>query len=389
MKLKKRILSFFIVTTTLIVSTSTLSSSASTVTHKDTDNYGYSNDSSTEKKDETWVLTNEVPSSIIEFGVNYFLSCSESELLNLGFSENEIDDLSITSPITTYKYEETDLTRYYFPIISKNEIIAHITVSENETETYSIQMGKTNFARNLNEIKNTSNSAIAIITTNDTIFSLNSSNKINVIEHSYFMKNSTNNSFLEPDISLDEIEGTYQKKICLNNSVLRKYTQNVTNNNRSIEQRTLNVPVVPNASTGICWASSLASIIKYSVYLPMTEIQLRDALVNSGYGGYDYQAKSILDSYLHTTTTIDRSGMLSYNTIKASIDNGMPIYTDWQDFIDTAHAMVVNGYYYNSSIPVPYAIHVSIMDPNEATYQTFGLIPGTYYQNLTWYSSVY
>lgn len=340
-----------------------------------------------------WILTNNAPSSIIEFGVSFFLSCSEAELINAGFTNNEIIDLSIATPITAYEYEESDSIRYYFPIISEGKVIANITVSNNDNGTYSVQMGKTNFARNLNKLSNKSNNAIAIIITRNAIISLDCLDKLTVIDGSNFTCKNNENKLSLPELSFNEIKRTYQKKICVNHSILKKYNKaDSSNQSRSIEQKTLNVPIVPNAYPGVCWASSLSSIIKYRVYIPMTEIQFRDSLVNAGYNGAPYEARNIMQYYISNNITLNSGGMLSYGTIKTNIDNYEPFYTHWDHLNISAHAMAVNGYYYNSSIPVPYGIHISLMDPNEWTYQIYGLIPGSHYsiagEDYEWSSSV-
>lgn len=54
------------------------------------------------------ILTSSIPNSVVKYGSECFLSYSRTELLFLGFTNKEIDDLTISYPVTAYEYDAAD-----------------------------------------------------------------------------------------------------------------------------------------------------------------------------------------------------------------------------------------------------------------------------------------
>ena len=181
------------------------------------------------------------------------------------------------------------------------------------------------------------------------------------------------------------------------------YTETVNSQSlRLISSGSINVPFVANGTTaaypdGYCWASSLASIIKYRTTTTKLAVQIRNELLSKGYVCYDYVAKQIMQNYIGGTITLSSgTGNMPISAIQQCIDSSKPIYTDWQNSTGNgAHAMVVRGYYLNPSLIGPGYNYgtATVMDPNQPSYQSVSLIPGVTYKigtgNYEWYSSVY
>ncbi|HEZ7985363.1 MAG TPA: papain-like cysteine protease family protein [Ruminococcus sp.] len=359
------------------------------------------------KEREIWFLTDDIPTSAVEYGAYYFSTYSKAELYDLSFTDEEINNLYISYPITAYEYNEVDSPCYYFPVLSGNDIIAMLTMVDVEDGTYSITFGKSDVAQKLNQVRNNFEDASALLITNEAMYTMDSKNELVTVDMFYSSDKSLQKAISDVKIKYNQIESLYDNRVCITNNYLAKYEEKKsayssysTYSVQAVSKKDLSVPIVPNGTNasypkGYCWASAVASVVKYRKYLPMSAIQLRDSFVsNSQYTGTTADAYNIMKSYIGNSVTLSTNGMLTYNTIKSCIDSNKPIFSGWltSDF-KSGHAMVVCGYYYDSSMSGPSTERATVMDPNKATYQSIGLYPTFKYRigndNFSWCNSVY
>lgn len=343
-------------------------------------------------------LSEAVPQIISEYAIDYFKNLTKSELVDLSFDNEEITNLKLCNGIKSYTDStvSTNLEIYYFPVKSYGNVVAMLTVYSVDGNTLSAQFGKSIFANELNKLKATDNDYI-VMTTDDEILAVDANSTITILEN--FGDDEINNfNFNEYINSSTEIVSV--------NSIYDYRTSNISlYASSSIKEKYLNIPIVPNNNTtafpnGICWASSAASIIKWVGTMQTSAVNIRDQLVSAAgnppkYVGYDYQIVELLQkytkkSYLLVSHVNSNDKWMSLDDIKDAIDTSHPIYTDWQTTLG-AHAMVIRGYYYNSSVPGTDGKRVSLMDPNKTSYQSikYGdtyLIGGKLYHL---YSSIY
>lgn len=359
------------------------------------------------KKKEIWFLTDDIPTSAIEYGKYYFSTYSKVELYDLRFSDEEISNLFISHPITAYEYNETDSPCYYFPVLSGNDVIAMLTMVDVGDGTYSITFGKSDVAQKINQVRNNFNDASALLITNEAMFTLDNKSELVTVDTFYSSSNSSEKVIDDVKIKYNQIESSYDSRVCITSDLLAKYEEKESTCStystcltQAVSEKDLSVPIVPNGTNaaypgGYCWASAVTSIIKYRKYLPMTAIQFRDSLVNNNqYTGSTLDIYNIMKSYLGNPVTVSLDGMLLYSTIKSCIDNYKPICSVWlTSDMKKGHAMVVCGYYYDSSLAGPSTERATIMDPNKTTYQSISLFPTFTYRigndNFKWYNSVY
>ncbi|GEM_PF-2439994 len=324
--------------------------------------------------------TSDAPDEIDAFVRETFLTYSVTELSDLGFSESEISSLELYPAISAYQDADCDDVYYYYPVVSQGEIIALITSFESEDGSISFQFGKTRLARAINGIQSEFGPASLVIG-----------------QDAYYVTYDGNEGFLLMEFD-DYNERTYERISLDRENVIASFNDTVevgasdsciariteTGHDRSISELYLNVPFVANLNYngGVCWASSLASIIKYWGYFDdYTPRQLRNYLIvnASSYTNHTIGsmlcAKDILASVIsnHTFNAYG-NGWSSYFDIMNCIDYDMPVYSHWKayDQYNTSygHVMVIRGYYYNTSIPdsVPASKRISVMDPNETSY---------------------
>lgn len=343
-------------------------------------------------------LSEAVPQIISEYAIDYFKNLTKSELVDLSFDNEEITNLKLCNGIKSYTDStvSTNLGIYYFPVMSNGNVVAMLTVYSVDGNTLSAQFGKSIFANELNKLKATDNDYI-VMTTDDEILAVDDNSTITILENfgDDEINNFNFNEYINSSTEIVSVNSIYDYRTS-NISLCASY---------SIKEKYLNIPIVPNNNTtafptGICWASSAASIIKWVGTMQTSAINIRDQLVSAAgnppkYVGYDYQIVKLLQkytkkSYLLVSHVNSNDKWMSLGDIKNAIDTSHPIYTDWQT-TSGAHAMVIRGYYDNSSVPGTDGKRVSLMDPNKTSYQSikYGdtyLIGGKLYHL---YSSIY
>lgn len=269
---------------------------------------------------------------------------------------------------------------------------------------YSAQFGKSDFAESLNELNSSYLNPYVLVITDEAMYALDKTNALTVVDsyliNSHLSRNAELN-YDEPDVTFETIALVNNIEVVISENNAYNETINYISPRTFIEGY-LQVPFVPNGSTaaypeGYCWASALASIIKYRTSTSKTAVQILDELLSQGIKGYDYQIKPILENYVGGSVTLKSgTGKMSCTAINQCISAGKPIYTDWQcSSASSAHAMVVRGCSLNTALSGPngeYGV-ASLMDPNKSSYQIISLSPEAVYKidtnNYTWYSSVY
>ena len=64
-------------------------------------------------------LSGNVPESASEYARFYFSQFTLEQLLDLGFTYEEVERLRLAPAITAYEYDECDSLYYYFPVLSE------------------------------------------------------------------------------------------------------------------------------------------------------------------------------------------------------------------------------------------------------------------------------
>ncbi len=335
--------------------------------------------------------TQDVPDDIDRFVQEAFTSYSVSELRDLGFSEREIISLDLFPAIIAYEYEKCDDDYYYYPVVSGNTIIAMITAFRTSSGDISVQFGKTKMADSLNKLFCPQESPAGLVISSNGLYVTYDGH-----EATPFMTFDNSIKYDKETLSIDADLWKNTAKRCIDigepKYIIASYPNKFALVERGIYTKTLSVPVVPNISiggVGYCWAASLASIIKYIFYPSMTGPQLRDHII-SNINNYTSNTigtmecdKDVLNVFVFGHTFYCYYNGWDYYNFKASLDNDIPILSDWQR-TGGAHAMVICGYYYNTSIPdsAPASRRITVMDPNETNY--ISIYNGLNYNNGTY-----
>lgn len=327
-----------------------------------------------------YFLSEVIPTEITEYVRDYFTTFTFGELIDLGFTEEEINGLKLTPAITAYEYDECDSHYYYFPVTYNNEIIATLMAFEYEDGLYAVQFGKTKLASALNDLDGTSDDPYSVIITEEGYFAVNSTGVIETLQVFYpdLAERSNFEYTLEiPDVTFEEVKTANPHTVFINDSIGYSETVNTTKSARSVSQKYLSVPHVDNTYAGVCWAASSAAIIKFKINTQTSGEILRDNLVSTtrNYNGFapgtTENTAHLLNNYISDATyDFYNDGWPSFTEIQSKINDEIPIYMNWQNYTDSAHATVLRGYYYNMSMPtnIPEAKKISMMDPNEDSY---------------------
>jgi len=340
-----------------------------------------------------YLFSGDIPKSATEYAKNYFASLTVFELLDLGFTQWEIDNLRLAPGVTAYEYTKCDAPFYYFPVVDESKIIAIMTLIDYGDDVYSAQFGKSGFADSLNEIKTSVNEPVVLIIAQEGMYALDASNNFILLDAFIVGKSNLSQGYnlSVPNITFNQVISYNNVEIAISEET--KFDETIQYPTlRNVEENYIGVPFVGNLPNGVCWASSVASLIRARIYLPITATQLRDLILsNSSNTGTDNNIKAIIDSYVGGSSTISTTRP-TFSIVKTQIDNGKPIYSHWKTLPSlpyVGHAMVVRGYY---SFTGPTSIiRISLMDPNKTSYQTVD--PGGSYivgpHILTWQTAVY
>lgn len=354
-------------------------------------NAAQSTKNTADAQDDHFFLTKNAPTEITEYVKDYFTTYTYNELNSIGFTDEEIAGMKLAPAITAYEYDECDFEYYYFPILYNGDIIATITAFEYDTDSYTVQLGKTNLASALNELDGNSQSPYSLIISDEGFFAINPSGDIEILQ--IFNKGTSDvyssKSVIEiPSVTFAEIESENNNVLTINNAATYTEKTKGLKTLRSISENYLNVPIVENVSppsypNGACWAASCASIIKYSIITTDNAATIRDNLIDTtGYyheGGTDFapgtseNTANLLSKKIPSVTyNYYNNGWPSFTEIQNKINADKPIYMNWQNFGagGGAHATVLRGYYYNMSMPtnIAAAKKISMMDPNNSQY---------------------
>lgn len=349
-------------------------------------------------------LSKDVPDAAEDYGRFYFSRLTTDELLDLGFSFEEMVDLRLAPAVTAYEYDQCDDRYYYFPVMSGERVIAMLTMVDLDNGSYSVQFGKCKFAEGLNALVSNCDNPQILVICEDGMFALDQEDNFTLVD-SYITESGLSRSrsleCKQPDLTFETASLTCNTSVLINQETVYDESINFVSP-RLMWMAKVDVPFVANGSTdrypgGYCWASSITSVIKYHGNTKTISRILNEVLATS-IDGYDYEIKDLLNKYVdHTVMMLSGTGAMSMNEITKVINSGKPIYTDWQSFNESgAHAMVVRGVCIHDELVGPgfreYGT-ASIMDPNESTYQQCSLIPGQKYvkgtHSFSWYSSVY
>lgn len=308
-------------------------------------------DADTEERGH-YFLSEPTPTEITEYAGNYFTAFTFEELSDLGFTAEEIGGLKLTPAITAYEYDKCDSRYYYFPVICNNEIIATLTVFEYDDGLYAAQFGKTKLAAGLNNLNGTADDPYAVIITEEGFFAVNSTEIMETLQIFYFDSETENISEYNleiPDVTIDEMKAANARAVFTDDTTSYSETVDHIKSARSVSEKYLSVPHVGNTSDGVCWAASSASIIVFkTIWRPVAA--LRDELVSmtGSYNGFEpgtsENTAHLLNSYIPGASyDFYNDGWPSFTEIQSKINNEIPIYMNWQDYINSGHATVLRG----------------------------------------------
>ena len=375
------------------------------------------------RKTGFYFLSDIVPLDVTEYAHEYFLSFSYEELEYLGFTDNEIANLGIGPAITSCGCEQLDDNIYYFPVMCKDSILAMLTAYKDETGEISIQFGKSQLSDSLNKLKTTGQKPYILVSTEQGMYAVNKNNILTELEPSLysasdsdddipdtvdspqddFKENSNqSNGFklsvehdLLADINAFYAQSPKDRKMIKGRNIapvnkiqpdidyrqIKKENKNIVNVKPLVIYNTttgskangnvvLSVPYVPNSNNfsghkqGICWASSMASILIWW-YKEMenqdlgSEIYVRDFIFanassfSENTAGSPAWAEDVLDYYIpnaYYQREIYKTNpkWIQEGSVIVDINANMPIYVYWDNRFSAKdsddHIAVINGY---------------------------------------------
>lgn len=364
-------------------------------------------------QDEMYFLSDYVPDSVSKYAKDFFSLLSYNTLIDDGFTQEEILNLSLDQALTAYEYDECDDSYFYFPVSDGRNIIAMLTVIDLGEGKYSAQFGKSDFADRFNKLTTSLDNPCILVITNGGMFAINKENEIFNIDNYSYGKEAVilkSNEHEVPDITFEQASKVNDTKVIISAETAYETKSNIIEP-RVVINKNLAVPIVKNIAPsgfprGICWAAATASVIKYrkGTQISLSATELRDQIFNTlkdaDIPSDEDNIKSIFRLYIGETSY--KKGEMSPYEIQKTLNSNKPIYTSWiyktEGNIAYGHALVVRGIYQDTDLAGPFLPGenpnigiISLMDCNYSNYQTVSC-SGTYNQGVhtyKWYSSIY
>lgn len=362
---------------------------------------------------EMYFLSDEVPDSASKYAREFFSSLGYNELIDDGFTQEEILNLRLEQALTAYEYDECDDPYFYFPVSDGRDIIAMLTVIDLGKGKYSAQFGKSDFAYKFNEIMTSADNPCILVIANEGMFALSRDNvflKVDTYSYGEETEVLRSNELKTPEVTFEQASRINDTEVVISDETAYEERVNIVES-RFVANKNLTVPIVKNVAPdgfprGICWAAAAASVIKYrrGTQLSLTATQLRDQIFNANKNeetpSDDTNMRKIFTLYLGSTTY--KKGEIVPYEILNILNNDKPIYSSWiyrtEGNIAYGHALVIRGIYQDTELSGPFLPgedpgigKMSLMDCNYSTYQTVAC-GGKYKQGTytySWYSSIY
>ena len=278
----------------------------------------------------------------------------------------ESDELNVGNPFVIYELDGSPNDIWYYPIYMDAEIKCLIVISAFDDELSLSVTGE--FVNQLNELGYDNN--MLFIKENDNIYAVDEEG------NSYFLSGDSE-TVEETNRDYNELK-EYIENNCCNVSISQSVqniesedtgitvqggaTQTITNGKECIMTNCL----VAQYEYGICWAASVATIVRYMTNLyPYSTLNAIDVARAVGeYYGVDTNDSTQIDEWLGGGDVDDAqlalalygvyytvmNRVLSYSEIKSEIDNSSPIYIAAEYYNEkgdrSGHATVIYGYYH-------------------------------------------
>ncbi|MDE7399790.1 MAG: hypothetical protein K2N06_09720 [Oscillospiraceae bacterium] len=221
-----------------------------------------------------YLLSGDVPESAIDYGRLCFSNLSADQLMDCGFSYEEIINLRLAPAVTAYEYDACDSPYYFFPVLCRGNVVAMLTVIDKEDGTYSCQFGKSEFANSLNELNTSQNNPSILVMTEKAMFALDCNDNLTVVEtYTVSSEQKLRSTVVNtPSVTFETASTINHFKVVVEDGTAYNEVVNCVSP-RAARRNSLSVPIVANGSntlypSGYCWASALASIIKISLRNP-------------------------------------------------------------------------------------------------------------------------
>lgn len=264
-------------------------------------------------------------------------------------------------------YDKEEL--FYYPIICGSEVIGIVSIIYSEGHIISVTAGRS-FADALNEIlsSQSQNVRLAFYCDDSGIWAINESGKVFVI-------------FDNPNIQQDTQKNT--RNIYLNSTayipVNTLYQKNqvfslnkLSSSPRAAQKDLVNYPIVAQGGDPLCWAASLASILRFEVpsqYSSITARQVADKVGHDISGAWSYEVRDYMAQLMpsvYKPTYINST--LGFRDIMVIINNVDPLYIAAWAKDGGGHAVVICGYnLWNTGFTV------RLMNPGTARFESMSL----------------
>lgn len=334
------------------------------------------------------VRTSPISNEVNEYAIDIFSRLSVSNLAAMGFTDQEMVNLSLSPGFCMLDNEEGEYIDniYHYIIKSNDDFVGSLVVTYTEGE-YSFQISKSDYASKLNEIRsNISNKARNEFT-------------IMATESRYYCVDDANSYVLDSKISEGELVSELEPELASYDRlsispVLGEISINIADSisnapnilqNSAYTEYVINVPYCNNMiinGTGTCWISVTASIIDYRLngafsstasaeYYRNLLLQNQYIIANNYYGTI-----SDICAYINSPTLCSYSvysGMPMFIITQTLAYNNSPCAIEYlsQSPWGENHTVVLAGFSCLSSSPHdPQYQSCYIMDPNN----TQGLI---------------
>jgi hypothetical protein len=315
---------------------------------------------------------------------------SQESYEHLGYDKQQISGLYLAQPLTEYSYEDFPgrCTVFIYPVMNyENRIIGILNAGIDAEGRNTYDFGKTFYCDLLNELTEESET-LSLISTRSSIWAINEKSELTLLQD-FFL-----DELVIPEVTFKEVVMVNNKKINLTenkifirsedgkNSILANSAPDSESGpdiyTTAASEQNLNIPLIPNAAPGKCWASSLASMILFKITLPMSGTVFRDYLYSNAVAytdpsgqvydpGTSEYADYLLDYYLPSLDyNYSNSGWPSMSVIKSLISSSKPFYANWQCYGVGGHATVICGY--NTDMHVLHSVYM--MDPNYPNYRS-------------------
>ncbi len=315
-----------------------------------------------------YIMTETIPAKVSEYAQDIFAHLNGNDVHAIGLSVSP-EDLSLSLGIKVNMISTEDYSKYYFPVLNGNDIVATLIVNDIDN-SLSFTLLQDEITESLNHFNVSKDTPANIIVTNTAAYAVNETDTVTLGESPY-ATDETRQTDME-HLQIAPLSNETVSTIMIGSDNVYDVSMGTESNAYAIYGKSCdNLPCVthnPSIGIGSCWAASAGSIIAYMKEGSSATVSdgeyWRDLILESTLDGNLTNAKKYINMYGTRTQSLNPKA-LSWSQVKAQIlEKDNPCYMSLTSSSSSfGHATVLCGYDYDNTSTKYNRMY--IMDPNE------------------------